>query len=64
MGKNGGGPYSWSAIDPGPAPQLNGVGDADYRQQTVNLIRYSSWLDPNQGGDFSFAVDSFDIIGS
>lgn len=49
MGKNGGGPFSWSAIEPGPAPLLNGVGDADYRQQTVNLIRYSSQLDPDQG---------------
>ena len=48
MGKVGGGPYSWSAIDPGPAPHLNGVGDAEYRQQTVDVIRYSSRLDANK----------------
>lgn len=69
MGKNGGGQYSWSAIDPGPAPQLNGVGDADYRQQTVNLIRYSSRLDPNQGGgaqmiDISPASQGNRVLGT
>lgn len=43
------GPYSWSEIDPGQPPLLNGAGDAEYRQSAVQLIRYSSWLDPSQG---------------
>ena len=40
---------SWSQIDPGPAPQLNGVGDAEYRSDTVLLIEYSNQLDPSKG---------------
>lgn len=56
MGKNGSGPYSWSEIDPGPPPQLNGLGDADYRQETVDLIRFSNRLDPTQG-DGSQMID-------
>ncbi len=43
------GPYSWSDMDPGPPPQLNGVGDAAYRSDSVSLIEYSSSLDPQQG---------------
>ncbi|MEM8680823.1 MAG: DUF6851 domain-containing protein, partial [Planctomycetota bacterium] len=43
------GPYSWSDIDPGAPPQLNGVGDQEYRDDTVALINYSHSLDPNQG---------------
>lgn len=42
-------PNSWSAIDPGAPPQLGGVGDQAYRDNTVELIRYSSSLDPTQG---------------
>jgi hypothetical protein len=50
LGRNGGpGPYSWSSIDPGPPPQLGGVGDQQYRDDTVELIRYSSQLDVSQG---------------
>jgi len=47
--KNNPGPHSWSAIEPGAPPQLGGVGDAEYRDNTLLLIRYSNLLDPNQG---------------
>lgn len=49
MGRNGtSGPYTWSDYDPGAPPQLNGVGDAEYRSDTNLLIDYSNSLDPNQ----------------
>jgi len=34
--------------DAGAPPQLNGVGDAEFRKSVNLLIRYSSLLDPNQ----------------
>jgi uncharacterized protein (TIGR03382 family) len=43
------GPFSWSGIDPGMPPQLNSAGDAEYRSDTMLLIKYSNALDPNQG---------------
>ncbi len=43
------GPFSWSDIDPGPPPILNGVGDQEYRDDTMLVIDYSNSLDPNQG---------------
>ncbi|QEG33971.1 vanadium-dependent haloperoxidase [Bythopirellula goksoeyrii] len=49
LGRGGSGPYSWSEIDPGAPPQLGGVGDADYRDNTLALIRYSNSLDPSKG---------------
>ncbi len=50
MGRdNPGGTYSWSEMDPGPPPQLNGSGDAAYRSDSVLLIQYSRSLDPQQG---------------
>lgn len=50
MGHDGtSGPYSWSGIDPGMPPLLNGVGDDAYRSDTMLLIDYSNALDPNQG---------------
>lgn len=42
-------PQSPTYLDPGRPPQLGGTGDAQYRQQTVDVIRYSSWLDPDDG---------------
>ncbi|MEM8945261.1 MAG: vanadium-dependent haloperoxidase [Planctomycetota bacterium] len=42
-------PYSWSGIDPGAPPLLGGVGDQEYRDDTVLLIEYSNALDPTQG---------------
>ena len=50
MGRNGPADQSsWAAIDPGSPPMLQGVGDAEYRSDTVLLIDYSNQLDPNQG---------------
>ncbi len=43
------GPNSWSDIDPGPPPALNGTGDQQYRADTMEVINYSQSLDPNQG---------------
>src|SRR5262245_15483068 len=36
-------------LDQGPPPQLGGVGDADFKQGALNVIRLSSQLDPNDG---------------
>ncbi len=43
------GMYSWSDIDPGPAPLFNGVGDQEYRDDTLLVIEYSHALDPDEG---------------
>lgn len=43
------GPNSWSDIDPGPPPILNGTGDQEYRDDTIEVINYSQSLDPSQG---------------
>ena len=37
------------AIDPGPPPRLNSETAAEYRQQALEVIRYSSQLDPSDG---------------
>ncbi|MCA9185324.1 MAG: hypothetical protein R3E01_18015 [Pirellulaceae bacterium] len=50
MNRNGSAsPFSWSNMDPGPPPQLGGVGSAKYQANAVALIHYSHSLDPNQG---------------
>ena len=50
LGKNGEeGQFSWSSVDPGPPPLLDGIGDAEYRSDTQLVIRYSNSLDPTQG---------------
>jgi len=36
-------------LDPGPQPKLGGAGDAQLRQDVLNVIRYSSRLDPDDG---------------
>ncbi len=36
-------------IDPGPPPLLGEATDGDYKQAAVQIIRYSSELDPNDG---------------
>lgn len=43
------GPNSWSNIDPGTPPQLNGIGDANYRAGAIEIIRKSASLNPQQG---------------
>ena len=35
--------------DPGPPPQLSGVGDAQFRSEVVDVIRRSSQLSPDDG---------------
>jgi hypothetical protein len=49
MGREGTGPFSWSAVDPGPPPLMGGVGDAEYRSDTQLLIQFSNSLDPTKG---------------
>jgi len=47
LGKTGNpSPYSWSNIAPGPPPQF---GSAEYAAGTLDLIRFSSRLGPNEG---------------
>jgi len=36
-------------LDPGPPPQLGGVGDADYKAGSVQVVEFSSLLDPDAG---------------
>lgn len=36
-------------FDPGPPPQLGGIGDAEFRQGTIEVIRRSSELTPDDG---------------
>ena len=43
------GPFSWSDIDPGVPPVLNGTGDQEYREDTMLVVEYSHALDPTQG---------------
>ena len=43
------GPYSWSDLDPGPQPKLNGVGHEQYRQEALDVLRKSNSLDPTKG---------------
>jgi hypothetical protein len=35
--------------DPGMPPQLGGDGDAEFKANNVQVIRFSSWLDPDDG---------------
>ena len=42
-------PEPGTYLDPGPPSQLGGPGDADYRQGSLAVVRYSSWLDPDDG---------------
>ncbi|MCH7226975.1 FG-GAP-like repeat-containing protein [Haloferula sp. A504] len=36
-------------LDPGLPPQLGGQGDTAYKQGNLDVIRFSSWLDPDDG---------------
>ncbi len=36
-------------LDPGPPPQLGGISDADYKAGNLQVIAYSSSLDPDSG---------------
>jgi hypothetical protein len=36
-------------LDPGPPPQLGGATDAEFKEEIVEVIRFSSYLDPDDG---------------
>jgi len=42
-------PTASTYLDPGAPPQLGGKGSTDYKNGTLEVIRYSSWLDPDDG---------------
>jgi hypothetical protein len=46
-------------IDPGPPPFLNGVGDAQFRSEVVDVIRRSSELTPDDGVVRDYSPGSF-----
>ena len=53
-------------VDAGPVPLLGGAGDAVFKQAVVDVINFSSWLDPNDGQmiDISPSVTSNNPLGS
>ncbi len=75
IGPNWGGVTSFAMSKASPAdvyhdlgvpPQLGGVGDADFKANAVEVIRYSSLLDPNAGNmkDISPAVYGNNTLGT
>lgn len=44
--------------DPGPPPYLNGVGDAQFKLDCQEVVRFSSWLDPDDGVSQDFSPGS------
>jgi hypothetical protein len=46
-------------IDPGPPPQLRGAGDEQYRNEVVEIIRYSSELTPDDGVTVDISPGAF-----
>ena len=55
---------SWSVVDPGPPPMFDGVGDAEFRSDTMLLIRYSNGLDPVKGSGAETINVSPNTIGN
>jgi len=57
-----GAPYD----DPGPPPFLGGVGDAEFKDSALQIIRFSSWLDPSDGEmvDISPSVHGNNSLGT
>jgi len=51
--------YSWSSIDPGQPPQLGGVDDDLYRQDVLDVIRYSSVLDPSSSATIDISPAAY-----
>lgn len=53
-------------LDPGLPPQLGGYRDAQFKLNNVEVIRYSSWLDPDDGVivDISPAVVGNNTLGT
>ena len=64
MGRDGGGPTSWHAIDPGAPPQLGGAETDLFRDYAVSVIRYSNRLDPNQGAGAEYINISPSVAGN
>lgn len=46
-------------IDPGPPPQLNGLGDAIFRTNIVSVLRASSQLTPDDGVSMDISPGAF-----
>lgn len=46
-------------FDPGPPPYLNGVGDAQFRSEVVEVIRRSSELTPDDGVVVNYSPGAF-----
>lgn len=46
-------------IDPGPQPQLNGIGDAQFRSEVVDIIRRSGQLTPDDGSTLDISPGAF-----
>lgn len=40
------GQEAWTAVDPGAPPLLGEIGDTDFKENVVSVIRYSAVLDP------------------
>jgi len=53
-------------LDPGPQPMLGGVGDAEFKQVHLDVLRRSSQLDPDDGAtiDISPAVRGDNPLGT
>ena len=59
-------PFAWTRtaatlpwFNPGPPPQLNGVGDAQFRSEVVQVIQRSSELTPDDGVILDYSPGSF-----
>lgn len=52
--------------DPGAPPLLGGKGDAEFKRAIVDVIRYSSWLDPRDGAtiDISPGATGNNTVGN
>ena len=42
-------------VDPGPPPYLGGIGDQEFKDNNVEVIRFSSLLDPTSSGDIDIS---------
>jgi len=50
-------PYVY--YDPGMPPQLGGAGDAAFKENVIQLIRFSSWVDPGDGVSIDISPGAF-----
>jgi hypothetical protein len=58
--------FALDFVDPGPPPQLGGLGDEEYKQSALQVIRFSSRLDPSDGAtiDLSPGVKGNNPLGT